>query len=59
LPPQKTLEGMSELGSSAKGKGRLWITDSKISHSGDTADDKSGTIEWMKFSVEIRLPASK
>lgn len=38
------------------GHGRLWITDSKVSHAGDTPDNSHGTIEWMKFSVEIKLP---
>jgi hypothetical protein len=56
---EKAENAMAKLGTSPLGKGRLWITDSKISHAGDTAEDKSGTIEWMKFSVEIRLPASK
>jgi hypothetical protein len=37
------------------GTGRLWITDSKISHSSDTPE-KLGKIQWMAFSVEIRLP---
>ncbi len=49
-------EALAQLGSSPLGKGRLWITDSKISHAGDTPDNRLGKIEWMKFSVEIRLP---
>ena len=38
------------------GTGLLWITDSKVSHESDTADYKVGTIKWMKFTVEIKLP---
>src|SRR5215831_17389790 len=53
---QKYEEAFDKLGTSAAGKGRLWITDSKISHSRDTPDEKLGRIEWMKFTVEITLP---
>jgi hypothetical protein len=31
-------------------------TGAKICHSGDTAEQKLGEIEWMKFKVGIRLP---
>jgi hypothetical protein len=48
---------LAELGTSPLGKGRLWITGSSISHSDDTPGDKLGKIEWMAFSVEIKLPA--
>ena len=44
------------LGTSPLGQGRLWITDSKISHAADTPSDKLGTIDWMRFTIEIRLP---
>jgi hypothetical protein len=50
---QKYDEALAKLGTSARGTGRLWITDSKISHSGGTPD---GRIEWMSFTVEIILP---
>jgi hypothetical protein len=53
---QKYEEAVAKLGTSLLGKGRLWITDSKISHSGDTPADRLGRIEWMRFSVEISLP---
>jgi len=33
------------------------MTDSRISHSEDTAEDKKGFFEWMAFTVEILLPA--
>jgi hypothetical protein len=54
--PQKYKEALAKLRTSPLGNGRLWITDSKISHSGETPDEKLGKIEWMAFSVEIRLP---
>lgn len=54
--PQKCEEALAKLGTSPVGKGTLWITDSRISHSEDTPDEKLGKIEWMTFSVEIRLP---
>jgi hypothetical protein len=38
------------------GKGRLGITDSKVTHSAGTPDDKARRIEWMQFTVEIILP---
>jgi hypothetical protein len=49
-------KALADLGSSPLGTGRLWITGSRISHSADTPDDKRGTIEWIRFTVEIRLP---
>jgi hypothetical protein len=54
--PQKYEEASAKLGTSLLGNGRLWIADSRISHSDDTADEKLGKIEWMTFSVEIKLP---
>jgi hypothetical protein len=53
--PQKYEEASAKLGTSLTGTGRLWITDSKISHSSDTPE-KLGKIQWMAFSLEIRLP---
>jgi hypothetical protein len=53
---EKADEALAKLGTSPLGKGRLWITGSRITHAGDTAEDKSGRIEWMTFTVEIRLP---
>lgn len=50
---------LAKLGSSPVGVGRMWITDSKVSHEEDTAEYKLGKIEWMKFSVEIRLPPKR
>jgi hypothetical protein len=47
---------LAKLGTSALGNGRLWITDSAITHKDDTPDRKQGKIEWMKFTVEIKLP---
>jgi len=57
--PRKVQEAMAKLGISPLGKGRLWITDSRIGHANDTPGEKPGRIEWMKFSVEIVLPGSK
>jgi hypothetical protein len=53
---EKYEEALAKLGTSLVGKGRLWITDSKVSHVHDSAQNKSGRIEWMSFAVEIRLP---
>jgi hypothetical protein len=46
----------ANLNSLAKGQGRLWITDSKTTHSHDSVVAGNGTVEWLKFSVEIKLP---
>lgn len=40
----------------AKGQGRLWITDSRVTHSHGTVSKEQGAIEWIKFSVEIKIP---
>jgi hypothetical protein len=40
----------------AKGQGRLWITDSKITPSQSAPTRRNGTVEWIKFTVEIALP---
>lgn len=53
--PQKYDEALAKLGTSAKGRGRFWITEWKISHAGDTPEDKLGVIQQMTFSVEILL----
>ena len=50
---------MAKLGSLATGRGRLWITDSKVTHDHDSVAPGNGAIEWMKFTVEIKLPAAK
>lgn len=60
--PEQYANAMAQLGSSARGKGRLWITDSKVSHVEDGPEDqtpeglKLGKIKWIKFSAEIILP---
>jgi hypothetical protein len=54
---QKYDEALAKLGTSPLGTGRLWITASHISHSNDTSDNKSGSIQWMRFTVEIKLPS--
>lgn len=53
---QKYDEAMAALGTLARAKGRVWITDSKVSHADDTPDEKIGKILWMKFTAEILLP---
>ena len=53
---EKADDALAKLGTSPLGKGRLWITDSKVSHEHDTPDNKRGKIEWMTFTVEITLP---
>ena len=42
-----------------KGQGRLWITGSRTTHAHDSSVEGNGAIEWMKFSVEIKLPNVK
>jgi hypothetical protein len=59
VPQQKYDEAMAGLRTLAQGKGRLWITNSRISHSDDTAEQRLGKIQWMKFSVEILLPGNQ
>jgi hypothetical protein len=49
----------ANLTSLAKGQGRLWITDSRVTHSHGTISTENGAVEWMKFSVEIKLPNPK
>jgi hypothetical protein len=50
---------LEKFGTSPLGHGRLWITNSRVSHAHDTDDDKSGEIESMEFSVEVVLPTPK
>jgi hypothetical protein len=53
---EKADEALAKLGTSPAGAGRLWITDSKVSHKEDTAENKTGKIQSMSFTVEIVLP---
>jgi len=50
-------EAMAKLGSVPLGKGRLWITGSKIRNANDTPDQNESKIERLQFSVEIVLPS--
>lgn len=50
---------MARLNSLRTGQGRVWLTDSKVTHSHDNIVAGNGAIEWMRFSVEIRLPRQK
>ncbi|HUA59213.1 MAG TPA: hypothetical protein VML19_10695 [Verrucomicrobiae bacterium] len=54
--PDRYEDALAKLGTSPLGKGWLWITDSSVSHSGDTAENQLGVIERMKFEAEIKLP---
>ena len=50
---------LDNLRSLAKGEGRLWITDSRVTHSHGVVGRENGAVEWMKFTVELKLPAPK
>ena len=54
--PQRYAANLTVL---AKGEGRLWITDSKVTHSHGTVSRENGAVEWIRFTVEIKLPAAK
>jgi hypothetical protein len=64
-PALKTMIGLYEtdvdkfvnqFNSVADGEGRLWITDGKAPHSHGINSKEQGAVEWIKFSVEIKLP---
>jgi hypothetical protein len=42
--------------SPADGEGRLWITAGRVTHSHGMNSKEQGAVEWIKFSVEIKLP---
>ena len=46
---------IADFKSLANGEGRLWITDSRVTHSHGINSKEQGAVEWMKFSVEIKL----
>ncbi len=48
-------QSFTSLESLVKGHGRLWIEDAKTTHSHDSTVAGNGTIEWIKFSIEIYL----
>lgn len=52
----KLEEATAQLEALPTGKGRLWITDSRVTHAHDNVVAGNGAIEWIKFSVEIKLP---
>src|SRR5262249_22043216 len=43
---------LAERDSLAKGQGRLWIMDSKVTHSHGSVGPENGAVEWMEFRVE-------
>jgi hypothetical protein len=47
---------VANFNSLANGEGRLWITDSRVTHSRGNISKEQGAVEWIKFSVEIKLP---
>jgi hypothetical protein len=49
-------EAATQLNALPAGQGRVWITDSRVTHSHDTVVEGHGAIEWMRFSVELKLP---
>lgn len=53
--PSKFFDNFKSL---ADGEGRLWITDGKATHSHGSISKEQGAVEWIKFSVEIKLPKS-
>lgn len=42
---------IAQLPSLAKGYGRFWVTDSKVTHLHGIVSNENGAIEWMKFSA--------
>lgn len=53
---EKYLDSLTSL---AKGEGRLWITGSRVAHSHGVNGRESGAVEWMKFTVELKMPGVK
>jgi hypothetical protein len=51
--PDKFVANFTSL---ADGQGRLWITDGRVTHSHGSNSKEQGAVEWIKFSVEIKLP---
>jgi hypothetical protein len=51
--PEKFVSNFNSL---TKGEGRLWITDSRVTHSHGINGKEQGAVEWIRFSVEIKLP---
>lgn len=52
---KKFADAVARLNALPTGQGRVWITGSKVTHSHDNIVAGNGAIEWMKFSVEIRI----
>jgi hypothetical protein len=47
---------VAALDSLRKGQGRFWITASRVTHSHGLNGEHNGAVEWIQFSVEIKLP---
>jgi len=57
-PDQEVKEAQEKFGSTASGKARFKILDSKVSAGGDIIEGRDlGKIDWVKFEVEITFPA--
>ena len=53
---KESVEAIAALKSLPIGKGRFAIVDSRVNQSSGTQDE--GTIEWLKFRVELRVPCT-
>lgn len=53
---QEFEDALAKLATSPLGQGRLWITASRISGRGEARNEQLGRIEWIRFSVEVKLP---
>ena len=53
---KESIDAIDELKSLSLGKGRFTIADSRVNPSGGAQDE--GTIEWLKFRVELHVPCS-
>jgi hypothetical protein len=46
----------AKLNTLADGEGRLWITAGKATHTHGINGKEQGAVEWIKYTVEIKLP---
>jgi hypothetical protein len=47
VSPEKKREALEKLGTSASGRGKLWITDSRTTHAHFNTSAANGEIEWI------------
>jgi hypothetical protein len=56
-PDKEVKDAQEKLGASPQAQGRLTVLDSKTSSGGYVVEGKDlGTVDWLKFAVEIRFP---